>query len=486
MIADRTGAEESLRRAFIDAAATVREDELTHDVPARPQGRLAATGRRRLLIPAAAAAAVLAVSIVAVTVPGVVRGRSPGPGPTTAVVPGPIAYVITGRDGSLGFSDKIVRISLATGRVAAHATSLPAGQATAAITPNGAIICILTDNFRRAHLTTINARTGAAAPPIAVPADNDLPLSVAITPDGRGAYVFEPAYPATAGSVVPVNLVTESAGRKISIAGAEQMVMTPNGSTVYVLAQQAASRQGPQYYGPRQVVPIDTATNTALPPIKVAAGGLADSIAVSPDGKTVYVATSWVNHVSAVTPISTASNAAMAPIPIRLAAYSGGILAMAPDGNTAYLYGDSQYVFPIDLRTNKMLTPIRLPADYACMIRKGACSGTWAWSFQIAPDSRTAYLYGPPDADVIPIDLATGTAQAPLVVARPPYAQVASDASPFGIGFGSGYLYVPVVSVIAPSHDVQFHGGLSEVQLATGQVRTIDVGDWPQEVIVAP
>jgi DNA-binding beta-propeller fold protein YncE len=473
MIADRNGAEESLRRAFADAVATVREDELRYDVPARPQARLAGTGRRRLLIPAAAAAGVLAVSIVAVTVPNGVHAGSPGPGPTSAVVAGPTAYVVTGGGSDIGFSDKVVRISLATGRVVERAIRLPAGWETSAITPNGAIICILTDNFtvkvNRAYLTVINSRTGAAAPPIAVPANSG---SVAITPDGHIAYVFVQS--GKTGSVVPVNLVNESVGRKISIAGAEQMVMTPNGRTVYVLAQRRTGRPA--------VVPIDTATNTAQSPIDLKAAGTATTIAVSPDGKTVYVASSW-----ALTPISTASNAAMAPIPIRQAAYSGQTsLAIAPDGNTAYLYGFSQYVVRIDLRTNKVLKPIKLPADYECVIHKRRCTGTWAWNFEIAPDSRTAYLYGPPDTDVIPIDLATGTAQAPLVVARPPYTQVALTSNPLGIGFGSGYLYVPVGYVTSPSHDSQWHGGFSEVQLATGKVTTINVGDWPHDVILAP
>jgi hypothetical protein len=502
MIADRTGAEESLRRAFADAVATVREDELRHDVPARPQGRLAGTGRRRLLIPAAAAAAVLAVSIVAVTVPNGVHAGSPGPGPTSAVVAGPTAYVVTG-DGNDTSAKQIVRISLATGRVVER-FGLPAGgnaasSPDAAITPNGAIICILTDNYHGSYLTVIDSRTGAAAPPIALPAYSD---SVAITPDGRSAYVFvqRPVDGVGVGIVVPVNLVNGSVGRKIRIAGGQQMVMTPNGRTVYVLTQQAAAKKGIQYYGPTSVVPIDTATNTAQHPIDVKAGGTATNIAVSPDGKTVYVATFWWNHhMSAITPISTASNAAMAPIPIRTAYFggTGTYLTMAPDGNTAYLYGSSpQYVVRIDLRTNKMLKPIRLPADYACIMRKKVCTATWAWNLLIAPDSRTGYLYGPPNDDVIPIDLATGTVQAPVVVARPPYTQTSSPL----IAFGSGYLYVPVAYFTARSHGavrdfgvsganglrVQSHGGLSLVDLATGQVRTTALGEWPQQVIVAP
>jgi hypothetical protein len=72
------------------------------------------------------------------------------------------------------------------------------------------------------------------------------------------------------------------------------------------------------------------------------------------------------------------------------------------------------------------------------------------------------------------------------VVARPPYTQVASDQGSSGIAFGPGNLYIGVGYVTSPSHDAQFHGAFSEVQLATGKIKIINVGEWPQEVILAP
>ncbi len=494
--ADQTDAEDRLRRAFADAAAAVRENQLHHDVPVRPQRWLAGHGRARLLIPAAAAAAVVAISIAAVTIPqNVLHTGLRGPASTVPAVAGPAAYVVASTSGNLGSSDSIIRISLATGRVVEPAIRLPPGQATAEITPNDKIICVLTDTLRRAYLVTINVATGAVSQPITIPAGDveSLSTSFVVTPNGRTAYVLiqpvpaGPRTPAVAGGVLPVNLVTGSVGRQITVPGAQDMVITPNGRTVYLLTQQAASRRGAQYYGSHPVVPIDTATNTALTPIKVAAGGLADSIAVSPDGRTVYVATFWVGHESAVTPISTASNTALTPISLALAAYSGATLTVAPDGNTAYVYGNSEYVTPINLHTNRVLKVIELPADYACAMSNGKCMSTYAWTLQVAPDNRTAYVYGPPDVDVIPIDLATGTAQAPLVVARPPYAQIAWGSAGEGIAFSSGYLYAGVGYITSPSRDAQFHGAFSEVQLATGTIKTINMGDyWPQQVILVP
>jgi len=58
------------------------------------------------------------------------------------------------------------------------------------------------------------------------------------------------------------------------------------------------------------VTPILTATNTALPPIKI--GPYPGPIAVTPDGKTLYV----VNGPGTVTRIHTATNTALQPIKV--------------------------------------------------------------------------------------------------------------------------------------------------------------------------
>lgn len=484
MTADLTETEDRLRSAFADAAGTVREDELQHDAPLPRHGRVEGSGRgwlaasnpRRLVIAAAAAAAVIAISITAVTVPLSLHTGSRGLAPSASAGLGPTAYVFTSSDGPAGNTHTVVRIRLSTGTLVQPAVSLPAGVQNPVITPNGKTICTLT-NYRHgnAYLTCINALTGVAGRPIAVPSNSE---SVAITPNGKAAYVLEPPLPGgrrlptSPGGVLPVNLVTGSAGKEISIPGAQQVVITPDGRTAYVLSQ-TASRPGT---GSKAVVPIDTATSTPLPPINVTAGGNAQDIAISPDGKTVYVTTFWVNHVSTVTPISTASNTAMRPMPIQQPPYSVIRLAIAPDGNTAYLYGTGESVIPIDLRTDKVLRPIRLPGNYAPL----------GYAFQIAPDSRTGYVYdaygkGP---DVIPVDLVTGTVQAPIAVARPPYTTISWPVG--AIGIESGYLYAGVGYVSSPNHDAQYRGALSVVQLTTGKIKIIKVGLWPQYVFLAP
>ena len=79
---------------------------------------------------------------------------------------------------------------------------------------------------------------------------------------------------------------------------------------------------------PGLVTPIRTATNTAGPPIPVP---LAQSIAITPDGKTAYVPNA---RNPAVTPIRTATNTAGPPIPVGNSPFG---IVITPNGKTAYV-----------------------------------------------------------------------------------------------------------------------------------------------------
>src|SRR5262249_26237184 len=72
-----------------------------------------------------------------------------------------------------------------------------------------------------------------------------------------------------------------------------------------------------------------TATNTPLPPIK--AGPHPDAIAITPDGKTAYVANDV--HAGTVTPIPTATNT---PLPPIKTGHDTAAIAITPDATTAY------------------------------------------------------------------------------------------------------------------------------------------------------
>ena len=101
------------------------------------------------------------------------------------------------------------------------------------------------------------------------------------------------------------------------------MAVTPNGQALYV----AYNRLG----GTRisYVVPISTATNTALPRIDTARG--LNSIAITPDGTTAYVTRDRYRNgfdiPGQVVPINTAANTAGPGILMGL---RPGIIATTP------------------------------------------------------------------------------------------------------------------------------------------------------------
>jgi YVTN family beta-propeller protein len=76
---------------------------------------------------------------------------------------------------------------------------------------------------------------------------------------------------------------------------------------------------------PGTVTPVRTATNTALAPIKV--GGGPWTIAITPDGRTAYVASL---ASATVTPVRTATNTALAPVTVGHSAHYA--IAITPDG----------------------------------------------------------------------------------------------------------------------------------------------------------
>ena len=82
------------------------------------------------------------------------------------------------------------------------------------------------------------------------------------------------------------------------------------------------------------MTPIATATNT--PGARIPAGSTPAAIAITPDGKTAYVADA--TNPGTVTPITIATNTARAPIGVG---ESPQIIAITPNGKTAYATGEN-------------------------------------------------------------------------------------------------------------------------------------------------
>jgi YVTN family beta-propeller protein len=227
-------------------------------------------------------------------------------------------------------------------------------------------------------ITAVDTATGKIIKTIKVPPQ---PAAYALAPDGKILYL------ADSQGITPVNLSAGSAGKSIDIgrheAGFLQIAITPDGKTVYVAN-----------YDTNSVVPVDTATNRAGKPIRV--GSAPDAIAITPDGKTAYVAD---GNAHSVTPIDIATNTAGQPI--QTGEWPGP-LAVTPDGKTVYVADNgADTVTPISTATGTAGAPIKVQST--------------PFVLAVTPDGRTVYAISAiAHAEVIPISTATNTAGTPI------------------------------------------------------------------------
>jgi DNA-binding beta-propeller fold protein YncE len=196
----------------------------------------------------------------------------------------------------------------------------------------------------------------------------------------------------TRGGVIAVDTVS---GRERSpVAGLDairDIAITPDGRTVYVIDFGSE--------GWTQVTPIDTAANT--PEAAIAVGEGASGLAVSPGGRTVLVTST---AAGTVTPISTETNIAGPPIAVDRPT---GI-AITPDGATAYVLTAGATLTLIDLTTNTTRAAIAL--------------GHTGQAIAITPDGTLALVGetdevpSSPQSYVQVVDLPTGEAEAPVAI----------------------------------------------------------------------
>jgi YVTN family beta-propeller protein len=193
-------------------------------------------------------------------------------------------------------------------------------------------------------------------------------------------------------TVTPIATATNTAGEPIEVGGGPgsgrgpgSIAVTPDGKTAYVVV----------VGHPGAVVPIATATNTPGPPIEI--GNHPDAIMIAPDGKTVYVAN--INS-GTVTPIATAANTAGEPIVVGVRPRA---IAVTPDGKTAYVVNQSRPQPPPwpSLEARKRGRP-ELPPDYRGTVTPVVTAtntpgepidvGHEPFAIAVTPDGKTVYV----------------------------------------------------------------------------------------------
>jgi YVTN family beta-propeller protein len=299
-------------------------------------------------------------------------------------------------------------------------------------------------------VTPIDLATDTPGKPIEVSGE---PVAMAITPDGKTAYVASGATnsgaePTLAQTMTAIDLTTNTPGKPIDLQwSADAIVITPDGKTAYLIngfpsrtltavdlttntpgksitlrgepVAIAMARDGKAYVctvtttgtpsDSRTVyefMSLDLATGALGKPVKLS--GQPGAVAIAPDGKTAYVA---IYSSGAVTPIDLATNTAGKPIkvsgrPKAMMLFGQPMaIAIAPDGKTAYVAnGASGTVTPIDLATDTPGKPISISG------KPGADA------IAITPDGTAAYVANQPSSTVTPIDLATNTPGKPIKI----------------------------------------------------------------------
>jgi DNA-binding beta-propeller fold protein YncE len=259
------------------------------------------------------------------------------------------------------------------------------------------------------------AAAGLAALSMGMPAPAAPPASAAPATAARPANAPVLAYilstpPCMGNTVSVINTATNTALKPITVQrGVNAIAVTPNGKTVYVTTGASissgtvCSSGGPQT-GTSKVIPISTATDEPGKPIN--AGEAPVAIAVTPNGQTVYVLSQL-----GVVPISTATGKPGKPVD---AGKDPAAIAITPDGRTAYVTA-GQFVVPIRTATNTALKPVLM-----------STRGVLLDGIGITPDGRTAYLlnqvFEPATSPgtVIPLQTATNTLGKPITIATAP------------------------------------------------------------------
>ncbi|HXF32258.1 MAG TPA: PKD domain-containing protein [Solirubrobacterales bacterium] len=238
-----------------------------------------------------------------------------------------------------------------------------------AITPDGRRAYVTNSVGKSVTVIEAGTRIPIATIPLSAAAE-----SIAISPDGRTAYVT------VAGSERVVTISTESNLITGSIAGGTEpsaMAISPNGEAAYV----GVAPEDVQMVSPRNGTPMGL-------PVEV--GGVPQAIAFAPDGNAAYVAAG--NEVDVLQ-----GGAVVKAIPVSTA--TG--LAVSPDGTRVYVTSRSaKTVTTIDTATGEVTgTPIFVGGEPG--------------EIALTADGRSAFV-GTGGALIVPIDLTTGVAGAPI------------------------------------------------------------------------
>jgi len=212
-----------------------------------------------------------------------------------------------------------------------------------------------------------------------IPIPNEEPFYVAVTPDGKRAYVTDYGY--EGGIWVIDTLTMQPVEPRISVdSGPGRTVISPDGKYAYTV-----------YPTLNEVTSMPTATNS---PTKITLGVNPCDVVFTPDSARAYV----VNRDATVSVINTATNAVANTISIGTTNYYDcGGMAITPDGSRLYVTRyDSDKVSIIDTASNTLVgSPITVGGRPA--------------RIRVAPDNSRVYFLSADGASLAVVSRTTNS-----------------------------------------------------------------------------
>jgi YVTN family beta-propeller protein len=195
-------------------------------------------------------------------------------------------------------------------------------------------------NLLPAGVSVLDTATNQITATVAFPSMSD-PIAAAFTPDRKKVYVL-----GDNGSVFVMDTATNTvSANPITVGGLPMgIAMTPDGKQVYVACQYTNT-----------VSVIDTSTETVSATISFPSGSKLANIVIAPSGLRAYVTAQGAN---ALYVIDTSTNTVL-PTPIALASSPLGI-AIAPDGKEIYVthYDSATGISVVDVAANAVVATI--------------------------------------------------------------------------------------------------------------------------------
>ena len=243
------------------------------------------------------------------------------------------------------------------------------------------------------------AADGALSPlsPAVVPAGPGHSVGIAITPDGRSAYVANLGGSVSQYEVGPGGALTPKSPASVPTPpGAEGLAISPDGRSVYV------GDSGSNVVSQFDIGPGGTLVPKA--PATVPNAGHPDDVAVSPDGKSVYVGDEGNEMVSQYDVGAGGVLTPKSPATVPAGEEPEGV-AVSPDGKSLYVTNyESGDVSQFDIGPGGLLAP-KSPATVT--------AGENPTGIGISPDGASAYVANDTDNFVSQYDVGPGGSLTP-------------------------------------------------------------------------